>query len=209
MVDFVGQLYGKTLGGKKGPLLVDLWREILRFAEKHVTAQVENAEVFDALSFEFLNDLKGVSSEDWSKMCHGIGPTVYGAVALSWCEDAELSQVWDGWRASEFPIKPLPEYERPARFINPGLLPPTNSLLAIVEFSANRPLPICAIIAALKEPLAFDMSKEQLSGASPQIAAFLKSRMLKKPTRSDEDEELIATWTAIVNGTDFDVWKDS
>ncbi|TNE64061.1 MAG: hypothetical protein EP336_16420 [Rhodobacteraceae bacterium] len=157
-----------------------------------------------------------IPADKWSGLCSSIGPTVYGAIALSWCKDAELSQVWEGWHASGFPLKPSPEFERPARFINPALMPVSDSLHDILNAEARKhedpeihTLAICARIAAVQGPLKFDIPLDSLKTAPPQIAAFLKSRMLEKPDRTAEESALIATWSATVKGTEFDIWESA
>ena len=142
-----------------------------------------------------LEALKKVAMQKWWGLCDASGWTVYGAIALSWCQDAEISQVWDGWEASGFLLKPLPENERPAHFINPALLPQTSSLSEIVNFCPDKSLPICATIAALKSPLEFDLPAENLKAATPQLASFLKSRMQQKTGRTAEEDKMIQVWS--------------
>lgn len=133
---------------------------------------------------------------------------MFTAVALSWCEGATLPQVFDGWRASGFPLKPLPEYERPARFINPALLPQTRKLSELATAAEPDILALCAMIAHSPEPLEFDVPHPSLRGSpNPQVVAFLKSRMLQKPSRTQEEDDLIAAWSETVKGSEFDVWK--
>lgn len=163
-----------------------------------------------------LGMLKSLDFNRWYAVCFGSGMTVYGAIALSWCKDAELSQVWEGWHASGFPLKPSPEFERPARFINPALMPVSDSLYDILNAEARKhedleihTLAICARIAAVQGPLKFDIPLDSLKTAPPQIAAFLKSRMLEKPDRTAEESALIATWSATIKGTEFDIWESA
>ena len=164
-----------------------------------------------ALEKEFSRNtdaLKQVDAQRWNKLCDASGWTAYGAVALSWCQGATLPQVFDGWRASGFPLKPLPEYERPARFINPALLPRTRKLSELATAAEPDILALCAMIAHSPEPLEFDVSHPSLRGSpNPQIVAFLKSRMLQKPSRTQEEEDLIAAWSETVKGSEFDVWE--
>lgn len=141
----------------------------------------------------------------WKALCDGIGMTVYGAVALSWCKGADLSQVWEGWEASGFPIKPLPEYERPARFINPALIPATNSLMELARIVENKTLPICAMIVAKGDALDVDLTPGQAAKASPQIASFLKAHMEQKQSRTDEQNQMIETWADLVSGTEWEI----
>ena len=165
----------------------------------HETARMANEITY------LLSSMKEIPAKKWWRLCDASGWTVYGAVALSWCIDAEMSQVWNGWEASGFPLKPLPGYERPAHFINPELLPKTNNLSEIINYCPDRTLPICAMIAALKEPLEFDLSMETLKTANPQIAPFLKSRMEQKPERTAEENELVQVWSKTVSGIDWEV----
>jgi len=164
----------------------------------------ETARMANEISY-LLQALQQVPMQKWFNLCIASGITVYGAVALSWCQDARIEQVWDAWEASGFPLKPLPEYERPASFINPALLPETNSLSQIIAFCPDKTLPICAMIAALKEPLDFDLPVGQLEMANPQLASFLKSRMEQKPDRTPEQNDLVNIWTQTIKGTEWEV----
>ena len=134
--------------------------------------QIHDRKMVDDAQRDATKHLAKTPASRWFYLCTAAGMTVYGAVALSWCEGAELSQVWEGWEASGFPLKPLPEYERPARFINPALLPTTNSLLELVKLAENKPLPICAMIVAKGDALDVDLSVNMAANASPQIAAL-------------------------------------
>lgn len=151
----------------------------------------------------------------WIKLCEALSWTSYGAVALSWCEGARLADVWSGWLASGFPLKPLPEYERPARFLNPALVPQTASLREVVTWANGQGYPevamydlaISAMIAGLKAPLIFDMAPEMMGAARPQVAAFLKSRMLQQASHSAEEARLIETWGVTVKNSPYDIWE--
>ena len=164
----------------------------------------ETARMANEITY-LLESLKEVPVQKWWDLCNASGWTVYGAVALSWCKDAQIEQVWDGWKASGFLLKPLPEFERPAQFLNPAQLPETNSLSEIINACPNKSLPICAMIAALKTPLEFDLPPDQLKSANPQIASFLKSRMEQVVERTPEHDDLIQTWEQTVKGTEWEV----
>ena len=164
----------------------------------------ETARMANEISY-LLEALQEVPMQKWWNLCSASGMTVYGTVALSWCKDARIEQVWDGWEASGFPLKPLPEFERPARFINPDLLPKTSSLAQIIAVSPDKTLPICAMIAALKEPLVFDLPADYLKNANPQIASFLKSRMEQKTDRTPEQDDLISIWTQTTKDTEWEI----
>lgn len=204
---------------REGKPLFERWYDIhknaISFEQLMRERDAATASLIDQGSQGQFEKLAEVDAGIWNSLCLGLGMTVYGAIALSWCKDAELQQVWEGWLTSGFPLKPLPEYERPARFINPALMPQTNKLTGMLEaFNDKYPdsqttysLAICAAIASLKEPLDFDLSTDSLTKATPQIASFLKSRMLHKPDRTAEENALIEVWTKTVKGTEFNVWE--
>ena len=193
-------------------LLADTWLTLHKNAKAWIKAplgniQNEDRALFDAATMNSLSALQNIDASVWEALCIGTGVTVYGAVALSWCEGADIQDVWNGWETSGFPLKPLPEYERPARFLNPALMPKTRSLKGIVDAVGNSSLAICAAIASSPEPLEFDLDPKVMQSAKPQLAAFLKSRMLQKQGRRPEEDQLIAAWSATIKGTEFDIWE--
>ena len=166
---------------------------------------------------DICQSLVDVEVTQWLLMSQACGVTIYGVVALSWCKNAELSQVLDGWLALGFPFKALPEFERPARFINPTLLPKREKLSDIltayharyVENQAAYTLIISAAIVVAGESLELDIPYENLGEAQPQIASFLKKYMLQKTSRTSDDNKLIETWSEKIKGTEYDVWESS
>lgn len=170
----------------------DLWKsDDLEYERRHL----------DRSSRELLSGLEAVPIENWCALSAATGWTAYSAIACSWCKDAEISHVWEGWETSGFPLKPLPEFERPARLLNPALLPKANSLSEIVEAGSNSHIAICAMLAALKEPLVFDMPREIMVKAPPEIAAFLHAKMRQVP---QPDQELLTAWSTAFKDTEFD-----
>ncbi|NKX74565.1 hypothetical protein [Tritonibacter mobilis] len=170
--------------------------------------RITNGDALDAFDMKAMKKLVNFDAQKWQVFCENVGMTVYGAVALSWCKGAQIENVWSSWRASAFPLKPTPEFERPARFINPSLLPNTNSLAEIAEAGNNKSLPICAMIAALKGPLNFDLPYELLRTSPPQIASFLRSRMLRSDIRQVNDSSLIEIWSQTIKDTEYDVGEE-
>lgn len=191
-------LMGKTQRLENGVRYVDLWSEINKLAEKHANALPHDAEVFDALTYEFLNDLKTVDAQVWRALCLGVGLTVYGAVALSWCKGATLTDVWEDWTASEYAFAPGLYAERPAHFINPSLLPRETSLQKMAQVSGTSQLQLCAMIAASEGPVAFDLPLESLKAAPPNIAGFLQDRLKRQGARSDDETAIQAHWDSIL-----------
>lgn len=188
----------------------EVWVDLHQKADQWLTLGDEFSNIIrklrcDEQNFITLSLLKSACASTWHSLCTAAGMTVYGAVALSWCKDAELSQVWEGWEASGFPLKPLPEFERPARFINPALLPETNSLLELAQIAENKPLPICTMIVAKGDALDVDLSVEMAAKANPQISSFLKAYMERKSDRTAEQNQMIEVWTEKVSGTEWEV----
>ena len=192
---------------------IDIWYLLHRHADIWITSSNANCEKIDGTDAGVIRSASSIQATRWSALCAAAGWTVYGAVALSWCEGAKLEDVWAGWLASGFPLKPLPQFERPARFINPALLPQTNKSGEINKLMKETSpdgntyqLAVSAAIAALKEPLEFELEPEQYKDAMPQIAAFLKSRMLQKSDRTDEENAIVDVWSETIKGTQWDVW---
>ena len=177
---------------------VDLWIEIHRLAEKHAKSLPHDAKVFDALTLELLNDLSSVDATKWRALCRGIGFTVYGAVAMSWCKNAQLSEVLEDWCLSGVTFSPGFYNERPARFVNPALLPHEASLKRIVELSESNQFLTCVMIAASKFPLQFDLPFHVLNKAPINIAAFLREQIRRREFRTDGEKILESLWTELL-----------
>ena len=64
------------------------------------------------------------------------------------------------------------------------------------------------MIAALKGPLNFDLPYELLRTSPPQIASFLRSRMLRSDIRQVNDSSLIEIWSQTIKDTEYDVGEE-
>ena len=169
--------------------------------------QNEQRALIDQSDLSVLSSLSEFPAERWTSLCDATGWTVYGSIALSWCAGGTLAQVWEGWLSSGYPLMPMPEYERPARLLNPALLPKSGKLSELIAASTPSTLGLCALIAASDAPLEIDLSAEQLKNAPAQIAAFLKSRMIM---RGKENKPDVATLTVLernLANTEYDIWK--
>lgn len=178
------------------------WREI---PDDH--GQDAQRRLIDESDLSVLSVMSNYPAGHWSRLCDATGWTVYGAVALSWCSGAELSDVWDGWLASGFPLMPLPASERPARLINPALRPSSRNISTLIQASTPNTLGLCALIAALDEPLVIDMAAKQFANAPPQVASFLKSRLLASGDKI-VDRSLLDMLERTLEGTLYDLWAD-
>ncbi len=200
--------------------MVSIWsglhnRAKTPYVSEKIYADSPESDLVNGTDLFALQQLEGVAARDWWNFCSAVGWTAYGAVALSWCRDALPNQVWTGWVASGFPLKPLMEYERPARMINPALRPQTRNLREIAHWVVSQnpadaneyQFAVCACLVALKEPPVFDLEPAEYVEAPAQIAAFLKSRLLRKPDRTATEEAAIDVCSRTVKGTVWDVWQ--
>ena len=162
--------------------------------------------LIDDSDLSVLRTLSDFPAERWTQLCDATGWTVYGAIALSWCSGAELPQVWEGWLASGHPLLPTPDCERPARLLNPALLPETRQLSALIAASTPSSLGLCAMIAASDAPLVIDLSAGQLKNAPAQIACFLKSQLLRSANNGKADPTLMSALEQQLANTEFDLW---
>lgn len=180
---------GKAYCAPNGIPYVDLWREINRIADNLERKPMGQMAVSDALTLELMGDLGKCDAGIWRGLCRGVGYTVYGAVALSWCRGAKLEHVWQDWEASEYIIAPGALSERPAKFVNRDLMPREFSLSRIAHAAGNSVTAFCVLIAAAERPLEFDLPMELLCTAHPAIRSFLMDRLsrLVSPTSFESD----------------------
>ncbi len=128
----------------------------------------------------------------WSAMCEAVGWTVYGAVGLSWCEGVTFSEVVAAWKETGLKINPTPEMRRPARMVNPAILPESDSLRETVIAVESDMLSVAIVMAARREPVALDIPNNALASAHPMIANFLLSDY--GTLLSQEQEPLKIEW---------------
>ncbi|SOC20540.1 hypothetical protein SAMN05877809_11259 [Rhodobacter sp. JA431] len=137
----------------------------------------------DQISF-LCRSLKTVSAARWIALCDAAGWTVFGAVALSWCKDGRLDQVWSGWLACGFPLDPNPACERPLTYLNPALIPQADSLSEIVAWVQKQEyrrqevfdLACKALISCRQQGLVHDLDATVMAHAPPAVATFLNAK---------------------------------
>lgn len=193
-----------------GLTLADLWQGLHGGARAWSSVErnshhTQNRLLIDGADVNLLQSLSACPAARWSAFCEAAGWTIYGAIALSWCADAELADVWSGWEASGFPLRPEPAHERPARLLNSALLPDTLSLRDLTEAAGNQTLPLCAMIAAKQVPLIYDLPDSMIARAGPQLAAFLKANMARMSDPTPQQRSLMEIWSQTVKDTEYDV----
>ncbi|MGH1331703.1 MAG: hypothetical protein ACRBBK_12540 [Paracoccaceae bacterium] len=205
-------VYGGAHLHKDDKPLVDVWKVL---HENYLTwlkippgpLQTEDRLRFDASDAKLFKSLQDTSASQWMALCQGIGWTTVGAIAVSWCKDASVEDVWAAWTASNSVFVPTVEQRRPAWFLNPNVGPQTNSLQMITSFANGQGTAICILISALRGPLLLDMEYEDLKGAPANIASFLKAACLEKPMATDQETLLLGVWSERVAGTPYDIWE--
>ncbi|CUH78198.1 hypothetical protein TRM7557_01765 [Tritonibacter multivorans] len=95
-------------------------------------AKQKNLDALDAIDLGLLSLLSDCPAKAWLTLCQGAGGTVMGAVALSWCQGAKLSEVRALWATSGVNITPVESFLRPARLLNPDMVQDQTSLKAIL-----------------------------------------------------------------------------
>lgn len=134
---------------------------------------------------QLLSALETYPAGRWFSLCNGAGWTPIALTAYSWCQNAPLEDLLDGWErlGDQGRISVNPAAQRAATFINPQVLP-ENRLSAILTATENPSL-LKVIFAARNKLPEHDLSKERfatldsntqrLIGDSASIKASQKS----------------------------------
>ena len=133
----------------------------------------KNLSALDKIDTDLLTRLSMAAAPDWRKMCEGAGITQMGAVGLSWCAGASLSDVWSMWSMAGQPLLPLPAFLRPARLLNPDLVGTGTKLSEIMNGAETDPFLACARCARAGAALEIDLSERQMSELAPEVLRFV------------------------------------
>ncbi len=126
----------------------------------------------------------------WQAFIEAQGVTQLGAIALSWCDGADLQTVADAFlRDVE---DPAAIDERAVRLLNPAILPDNRSLMALAE--AVKYDIKSLVIATLGDPapIVMDASPVWLSDLPSMLGAVLLKRY--DPAVSRLEPEILETW---------------
>lgn len=185
-----------------GLTLADVWTSLHASAEAWQRA-AEDADLqarIDESDLSIMQTLCEVPAVRWHGLCDALGWTPYGSAALSWCAGADIDAVRDTWEATGTVLTPDPVVRRPARFLNPALIPASRKLSDLVRAGAGSNLQICLFIAARAEPVEIDLPRETLHGAAPQLTDFLRVGLQHRATPAPEDADLVSLFSAIAEG---------
>lgn len=172
---------------------IHLSAQLVATLETKGGALVESDRINKSDAFLY-HSLQHVDAQDWKAFCAAAGWTAYGAVALSWCSGAEIQSVWDALDASGLAPSPDPGFDRLAQFLNPEILPEGSTLSELRGQSGGRQIAFCALIAACRAPLVWDLPEDTLCNAPPEIVAFLLPRLAALADRTGEQEGVLRVW---------------
>ena len=108
--------------------IISIWHTLHHYAENPPFNEdwLKQSETeCDTLTSEklLLKELQAVEAERWKLLGLAAGWTPYAAVSLSWCLQAQLQDVFDCWDNVFSNRPPDVAHLRPARLLNPALLP--------------------------------------------------------------------------------------
>ncbi len=203
-------VYSGAKTGKFHRPLVLIWHELhenqlawLRVPEGPL--RHEDRQLFDASSRRNLSDLASIPAQEWWSLCEGIGWTLMGCVALSWCEAPKAGLVWDALKRVPPPFTATPGNIRACQLLNPSVLPGTNRLSDLRLAADKDSVVLAALVSARIDAVELDLDMSTLSNANAQVASFL---LRSKPTdtmRQDVRDTLMTHWKKTVVGGVFDV----
>lgn len=128
----------------------------------------------------------------WQAFLEAQGVTQLGAVALSWCSDANISQVADLFLRD---VKGLSDINtRAARRVNPALIPVTRSLREMTEIAKSDVKALVLMCLSHPSPIIFDVSNVWLNELPTVVGTIFLERY--DPTVSVLDASIALKWQA-------------
>ena len=167
--------------------LADIWSGLRADHAAWIAAGPDLRASIDESDLSLLRELAAVEATRWQQLCDALGWTPLGAVALSWCIGANLRDTREAWAASGADITPDPASLRPARLLNPALLPERPRLSDLALTCEDDDLQLCILIAAAPEPLDIDLPPESLKTASPRVASLLHDILARRPEITERE----------------------
>ncbi len=117
--------------------IIDIWQSIhanARFWPYHHDDKEfqDEQKAADGCVLSLLQTLDTIAPRRWIKLGEAAGWTPYGAVALSWCENVNMDDMFTAWGKALEGREPGDTELQPARLLNPNILP-RPKLSAIIE----------------------------------------------------------------------------
>lgn len=183
-----------------GASLPKIWQRLHDNAKQWVIlsdarALQKNLTALDSIDLDLLGRLSGCPADAWKLLCFGAGRTLMGAVGLSWCRDAKLSDVWDMWSSSGIPLLSPPIFRRPARLLNPELVGETVSLRAIVADTQSDVFLACVRAVRADANIQIDIEKAAIPQVPAVLAHFITDSIAKRGGDAPLDQAFLHYWS--------------
>lgn len=193
----------------KRPLIM-LWNDLhenqltwMRIPEGPL--QLEDRSSFDDADKRILKELAKTSHEDWTRLCHGIGWTLTGCVALTWCSDVDDAELWDCWRQIADQFTASDDVIRACQLSLMNSLTDFSTLTDLTKMTSGDQFVMSVLLACRNRPVAIDLAPDLLGSAGPQLASFLIRFADSNGTHSNNAHQGIAIWKDIVKGTKYEI----
>jgi len=182
-----------------GPITaVDVW-QILHSNAKEWEEVPRNSKFFeirdmlDQADRQALEKLASFEVTLWQHLCYGAGWTILGAIALSWCKDAQLEHVATGWAHVSAQVDTAEMTLHAVQKINPALVPPSNRLGDITAELNGDPFQIAITLAALKCDVLIDLDAQTILEAPPVLIPTL-SMAIAEHERNAGFHDILNQW---------------
>ncbi len=175
--------------------LVDIWIGVHSDAQQWQRASLspdvlsQRAAINDNTA-RLMATLAECPASRWKALIGAQGITQYGAIALSWCEGADLLTVSDLFFAEITRHDQIDQ--RAAGRINPAMIPQSRSLKHMAEVANNDTQPLVLMCLGRPDPIIFDMANDWLDALHPSLGAILLQR--HNPKVSPLDPQTIERW---------------
>ena len=208
--DALRKAFAGTIANHLNRPLVTLWHDLhnnqvtwMRLPEGPL--QREDRTRFDESDRRIVAELAQTAATDWARLCAGIGWTVVGCAALSWCANCEDKILWDSWHQVAKQVVPRPDVLRACRLSRPGCFAEVACLSELTRVNHGDQFRIAVMLGARVSPIFVDVEEHFLVQANAQLASFLlKADRLDGPVPGSAKMG-VAKWREIVAGTVFDV----
>lgn len=154
----------------------------------------KNLIALDNIDLKLLKSLEKCLANRWISLCVGAGQTQIGAVGLSWCSDATLSDVWSMWMDAKKPLMPNACDARPVRLLNPALLNEEHQLSAILRTYHADSFSTCVHIIRAGRHLDLDLDPTTIPRIPREIAGFIFEALHERGTSDRQYLEFINYW---------------
>lgn len=178
--------------------LADIWSGIHADATAHHQARFapdvlqQQAAINDS-SRSLMRALSECAAPRWHALIESLGVTQYGAIALSWCKGAKLSDVAETY--AKIAARPGDMDRRTLSFLAPGHGASERRLSALVDLAQQDVGILVMLCLGHPSPLVFDMDKAWLDRLPTAIGKILLERYDLAQSRLDA--ETLAKWRAV------------